>query len=132
MEELKPCDKQTVWRFFLWWYKETYLKQKHERTLYQVLQPKENRLVRTRFLHAFILNGAMHSGLALVLWSGAVSKTYSFPFLTPIPYSIRLGITLTMPPLLAYLRFQDIFYEKELRILVQRWANTHPSPSSDV
>lgn len=126
MAELRPNDKRTMWRFFLWWYKETYLVQKHERTLYQALPAKDVRLARTRFLHAFVLNGALHSGLALVLWSGAVSKLYSFPFLAPIPYSVRLGLTLAVPPLLAYLRFQDIFYEKELCDLAERWASNHP------
>lgn len=124
MAEVTASEKQTVWKFFLWWYRESYLLSKGERTLYLRLKPKENRMARQRFTHAFLLNGVMHTGLGLVMWTGAVSKKYSFPFLSFIPFPLRLGLTLTVPPVLAYLRFQDIFYEKELCALALHWASS--------
>ena len=67
------------------------------------------------------MNGAVHTGLALVLWTGFASKTYMFPLVKPIPLALRMGIAVAVPPLLAYLRFQDIFYESELVSIAKEW-----------
>lgn len=75
-------------------------------------------------MEAFVYNALAHTGLALVMWTGFVSKAYSFPLVHYVPYSLRLCLSAVSPPLLAYLRFQDIFYEKELMGIARRWESS--------
>lgn len=111
---------QDCWDLFSWWFRQTYRSEKKQSSILHELSYKERSLLQSRYLHAWVINGVMHLGIGSMMYTMAVSSKYMMKELSVIPYPLRLGCVLVIPPAAAYLRFSDIFYEESVRDIAKK------------
>mmetsp|Transcript_7595 Transcript_7595/g.11183 ORF Transcript_7595/g.11183 Transcript_7595/m.11183 type:complete len:118 (-) Transcript_7595:582-935(-) len=111
-----------AWKLFSFWYKENYLTDKKDKKIHKIFEEEELDLLNSRYSHAFFWNSVIHLGLLWVMLYWGVSK-HALQEVKLVPWSARAVLCGGLPPLSAYFRFQDLFYDSQVLEIASKYSD---------